>query len=878
MKINNLFIVCICTVLSLQVDRKLHAQLPGFLPDIPYREDIQSPSRFLGFNAGEWHVSHDQVVAYCNYLARLSERMELEIYARSHEQRPLFVLKITAPARLGRLEEVREKHVAALGERSPKEKTPRTNQPIILYQAYSIHGDEASGSNSALWLAWYLASGESPEIESLLREAVIILDPCQNPDGLQRFSSWVNSHKNILESGNPLDREFHQSWPGGRTNHYWFDLNRDWLLLQHPESRGRVALFQKWKPHIVTDHHEMGANSTFFFMPGVPSRTNPLTPQANQDLTDRIADFHRAAFDRQGISYYSKEGFDDFYYGKGSTYPDGNGAIGILFEQAGTEGHVRKTEHGELTLYVAMRNQMISSLSTQKAALELKDEVLAYQRGFFRNAVEEAASDSLKGYLFGLKNDPKRLELFKDLLNQHAVEYRRINSFRSTSGSRFEYEHFVPLEQMQSKMVRAIFEQRTSFPDSVFYDVSAWTLPLAYGIHFEGASPRTYAKLKFEEGISNEEKGNINSEAIPLEGVYGFAFSWENYYAPAMLHTLLDHELTARVTENPVTLRTLTGPVHLPSGSIFVPVTSNASTDRHLSNMLGSMSSGYQVKVHTVTSGTAIQGSDLGSNSHHQVRLPKVLLLTGEGVSDYEAGEIWFTLDTKFRIPVVKADINDLDAADLADFNTIILPGGRYNSIGKDLAGSMRTWVENGGTLILQGQAIQWANAVHLASVNFSSFNGNTSLPDQIPYEAQEKQRIRFRIPGVILAAEADLSHPLCFGLGYPSIAIMKRGSNLMQPASNPYATPIRFTGDPLLSGYLPTGAEEKVSRMAAVIVNGIGNGKVICLGENLLFRGTWLGTEKIFANAIFFAPVISGRTVQRVGPASEQDPGMGEE
>ena len=353
-----------------------------FLPEINYDKNIPSPESFLGYQVGEWHVSHDRLAAYMKEVARLSNRVKIEEYARTHENRPLLLLTITSESNQKNIEKIRKAHTY-LSDPNISEGINIENMPAVVYQGYSVHGNEASGSNAALLMAYYLAAGKGKEIEKLLNEVVILLDPCLNPDGLNRFASWVNTHKSKNLIGDPASRELNEAWPGGRTNHYWFDLNRDWLLTQHPESQGRIKIFHNWKPNILTDHHEMGSESTFFFQPGIPTRTNPLTPEKNQELTKKIAGFHAKALDEIGSLYYTEESFDDFYYGKGSTYPDINGCVGILFEQASARGHLHETKNGDLSFPFAIRNQVKTSLSTLEAAKNLRKELLSFQRNFY---------------------------------------------------------------------------------------------------------------------------------------------------------------------------------------------------------------------------------------------------------------------------------------------------------------------------------------------------------------------------------------------------------------------------------------------------------------------------------------------------------------
>ncbi|MCB0545634.1 MAG: zinc carboxypeptidase, partial [Saprospiraceae bacterium] len=284
--------------------------LQYYLPDISYDTAIPTPAAVLGYEVGAWHVTHDQLLAYMRSLDQASDRISIVEYGRSHENRPLICLIITDPANRARLDEVKAARnrlvnpVAGALEVS-------ADLPAVNYMGYSIHGNEASGSNAAMIVAYYLAAAQTPEVQNLLKNTVILLDPCFNPDGIQRFSSWVNSRRSRNGATDPVADEFNEPWPKGRYNHYWFDLNRDWIVAQQPETRGRVALFQEWHPNVLTDHHEMGSHSTFFFQPGVPSRVHPITPLRNQELTAQIAVYHAKKLSGEHVLFYSGENFDD---------------------------------------------------------------------------------------------------------------------------------------------------------------------------------------------------------------------------------------------------------------------------------------------------------------------------------------------------------------------------------------------------------------------------------------------------------------------------------------------------------------------------------------------------------------------------------------
>ena len=330
--------------------------LDYYLPqNITYDESIPRPAELIGHEVGEWHVTHDKLMFYMQTLAEKSDRIRIENRGSTFEGRPILLLTITSPKNHENLEQIRQDHIA-LTEKGDTSVSIE-NMPIIVYQGFSVHGNEPSGANAGLAYAYYLAAAQGPEIDEILDHMVILMDPSFNPDGLQRFAYWANTNRSMNLNSDTNEREYHEVWPGGRTNHYWFDINRDWLPVQLPESRARIETFHKWLPNILTDHHEMRTNSTFFFQPGEPTRVHPLTPSANQELTAEIGRYHAKALDKIGSLYYSEQGYDDYYYGKGSTFPDVNGGIGILFEQASSRGHIQgKKENFEGRKRIDSRN------------------------------------------------------------------------------------------------------------------------------------------------------------------------------------------------------------------------------------------------------------------------------------------------------------------------------------------------------------------------------------------------------------------------------------------------------------------------------------------------------------------------------------------
>jgi len=494
----------------------------------------------IGHEVGEWHITHDKLVHYMQTLANASDRMTIKSRGTTFEGRPLLLLTITAPNNHQNIEQIRKDHIALSETGSASIDTSK--MPIVVYQGFSIHGNEASGSNASLAYAYYLAAAQGPEIESLLENSVILLDPCFNPDGLQRFAYWANIHKSQNLNPDSNEREYHEIWPGGRTNHYWFDMNRDWLPVQLPESRARIKTFHNWLPNILTDHHEMGTNSTFFFQPGEPDRVHPLTPKMNQELTAEIGTYHAKALDKIGSLYYSEENFDDYYYGKGSTFPDVNGSIGILFEQGSSRGHIQESENGVVTFPFTIRNQFTTAVSTVEAAKNMRIKILDYQRKFYNDITDEAARSKVKGYVFGDSKDASRTWHLAEILNRHKIKFHELANDATIGGKSFKKgaSYVVPLNQKNPRLIKAMFEKRTTFKDSLFYDVSAWTFPLSFNMDYTQVS--SLANAGSQVNNFSPISGSVSGKSS-----YAYLFEWHEYYTPKALNKILEKGLRAKV-------------------------------------------------------------------------------------------------------------------------------------------------------------------------------------------------------------------------------------------------------------------------------------------------------------------------------------------
>ncbi len=832
-----------------------------FLPSAKYDPAIPTPAQFFGFQIGEWHLSHDQLLAYYRALDAASPKITLHEYGRSHEHRPLIYLTITSEANHAKLPTIQAEHVALCDpERSAK--LDVSKMPIVIYQGFSIHGNEPSGANAAPLVAYRLAAAQDEETRRLLDEAVIIFDPCFNPDGTQRFSSWVNANRNLNLNGDANDREYDEPWPSGRTNHYWFDLNRDWLPGQQPESVGRIANFQAWRPNILTDHHEMGSNTTFFFMPGVPSRVNPLTPKLNQELTAKIGTYHAAALDEIGSLYYSEEGFDDFYYGKGSTYPDAQGCIGILFEQASSRGHLQSTINGLLSFAFTIRNQVRTALSTQKAAIAMRTELLDFQRDFYKNNLEAARRDSRKAFVVGEKYDRARLLRFVELVKRQGVQVYEVGEKIMANGVEFlpGSAYVIPLEQQQNKLILGMFQRDTTFTDSIFYDISAWTLPLAFNLEYASLSSGQFTKKLLGKEVVTTELPD--GQLLAKVGDYAFAFDWDEYFAPAALWVLLKKGVLAKVASKPFTAMTAGGMRQFNQGTIVMLTQHQVMGPEQLQTALREAASVGHLDIHGLSTGLTSTGPDLGSSSFELLRKPNVLLLTGEGVSPTDAGELWHLLDIRYGMPVTKVDLTDVNPKLLEKYNVVLMPGGSYGALNAD---ALKGWVSNGGTLIALEDAVKWLEAKQLGSVVLRKEPEITTGPaTRLPYTNASEDRAAQVLPGSIFEARLDLTHPLAFGFRRSELPVFRSGGLFAEQPKNGYAVPVTFVKSPLMAGYVPKKSKPMLANAPSVIVTGQGTGRIICMLDNPCFRAFWYGTDKLMANAIFFGSMISSQAVEK--------------
>ena len=829
-------------------------ELKYYLPQgVNYAANIPTPAAVIGHEVGEWHVTHDKLVNYMKAMAAANpQRVKLQVSGATYEGRQQVLLLITSAANHARIEEIRKQHLQ-LCDPSVSGSLAIGKMPAVLLMGFSIHGNESSGANASLLAAYHLAAAQGAEIDNLLENTVILLDPSFNPDGLQRFSTWANQHKGKTLVTDPNSREFSEVWPGGRFNHYWFDLNRDWLPAVHVESQNRLQYFHDWRPNVLTDHHEMGSNATFFFQPGVPSRVNPLTPPKNQELTGKIATYHAKYLDKIGSLYFTKEGYDDFYYGKGSTFPDIHGSVGILFEQASSRGHSQETTNGILTFPFTIRNQFYTTLSTMEAVRNLRTELLEYQRESYKTAVSDAKASEVKGYVFGDRNNTYNANALAVMLQRHRVDVKLLDKDYTDGSKSFEAGKawYVPTDQPQYRLIRTVFEKQLTYKDSLFYDVTSWTMPMAYGVEFSGV---TAGNIKSVSAKVAEAPKVVKGIFAGTSADYAWLLDWRDFEAPRALYALQSKKIITRVATRAFSQMVNGKEEKFLPGTVIIPSQMQTLSREQIAAELSEVATNNNVKITGIGGGLSQTGIDLGSGKMPALEQPLVAMLVGTGVTATDAGEVWHLMDQRLAIPVSQLEIGTFNRADLNRYNTIIMVSGSQAGLSKE---KLKAWVENGGTLIACEDAVQWCASNGITKVKFKKVADAVDSTKSLSYADREEVFGAQRMSGAIFRADADPTHPLCFGYPNKVIDLFKTNEVYMQPSGNPYASPVRFGKEPLQSGYVTRQNYDAVKGTASVMVQTVGRGRVIHMADNPNFRAFWLGSMRLFTNAIFFGKII---------------------
>ena len=820
----------------------LYSQDYFFEKYAPFDEDIMSPEEFLGYPIGEMHTRHDLIVSYMTYLSNASDKADMFSYATSYEGRKLIYLIVSSPEKINNIESIRKSHLSYIkpDDENYIQSDKPSDFPVIVNLGYNVHGNEPSSSEAAMLTAYTLISSKSKEVEDYLENSIILIDPTINPDGRDRHTQWVNSYKGSPLVDDPQDAEHNEYWPGGRTNHYWFDLNRDVLLGIHPETRGKIEFHHNWYPNVTMDFHEMGTNSTYFFVPWkTHAAKDPVIPQENYEYFERLfGEFFAKGLDEIGSMYFSKEAFDKTYPGYHSSYGDLMGGIGMLFEQASSRGHKQVTQFGEITFPFTIRNQYVSGMNTVKASVEMKDELKEYQQRFFASALTDADKKRIKGYSFKMGKDRNKTKAFIDKLMIHDISVLKDNN-----------NFFVPTKQRNYRTVRSMFETNTEFRDSVFYDASAWSIANFYDIDYNSSS-------KDFRGVELDNIDNLFTVNEIDQSEYAYIINSVDYNIPAVINSLVNNDILVSTAFKPFTINTSSGLVPFDYGSLVIPVSLQKISPKELFNKLKNIQNKFQVNIYSAPSGLSSGGIDLGSRYVSPVKKQKAMMLVGTGVRSYEAGEVWHLLDQRVGMPISKIPIRNFDRVSLDTYTTMVIVSGSYD-FNEDQIKKIKDWASNGNTIISIGSGSKFLIDKEIVNEKLLKSEKNEDTKDFQPYIDAQDNRGKERIGGIILNAEVDLTHPIGFGYEDSNIPVYRNNTVWIQPSDNEYSSVVRYTSDPLIDGFITDKNSEKLDSTVSLLVSKIGRGRAVMFSDNPNFRGSWYGTNRLFLNAILLGDKI---------------------
>ena len=813
---------------------------------------IPTPQQFLGYDIGSRYTRHDQLVAYFNELARLSGRIKVQEIGRSYEGRPLLIATVTAGANRARLETLRQQHATLVDPAQPR--SAAGDSPVVVWLGYSVHGNETSSGEAAMLTAYYLVANRSAETAQWLQQAVVLIDPAQNPDGRDRAANWHNAYASSPASADPADKEHVEPFPQGRTNHYFTDLNRDWLALTQQDSRPKIEVFHQWYPNVQIDFHEMGKDSTYYFEPSPESMHSPLLPASSYAFNKTLARYHAASLDALGSLYYTGENFDNFSPVYGSTYPDFHGAVGVTVEQASSRGRVQESANGPLTFPFTIRNQVATGLGTVRGAVAEREGLLTLQKTFFQSALKQAGQQPVKSFVFGDAHDPSLTRRLLELLLLHRIEVHALASEATVDGRRFlpGSAYVVPAVQPQFRLVHSIFADTPPIKGDVFYGSTSYAIAPAYGVASAGSRSRlpTGARITALPSLQGGVQGG--------QAGYAYVIDWRDYNAGRALYALQAKGLSTRAALRPFTAGTAAGERDFAPGSIVVPVAGQPLQGAALLDAVTVAAGAAGVQAYAFSSGQSRSGIDLGSDGIKALRRPAVALVMGEGVNATEIGSAWFLLDQHLQLPASKIDPSQLGRVSLDRYTSIVLAGGKYDAVDDAAVAALKHWIQAGGSLVTYGTASRWAIGKKLADGETLGAEDPVPQDDRRDFGDQRDIAAIERVSGNILSADIDTSHPLGFGVPRRQLAVNKETTVVLQPSANPFSTVVRVDAPARVNGYLSERNHARVSGSAWLLVSPQGKGNVVLFADDPAHRKYWHGTDRLLVNALFFGNLLN--------------------
>ncbi|MEP0548846.1 MAG: M14 family metallopeptidase [Rhodothermales bacterium] len=810
---------------------------------VPPRADaLQSPATFLGYELGDRFTPHHRVVDYVQHVAAHSPNVRWEPYGETVEGRPLGVAYVATPERLGRLDAVREQNLRAAGV-LPGGAVPEAS---VVWLSYGVHGNESSSTEAALATLYALADPTNARTQAWLRDVVVVLDPCLNPDGRERYVDGFHRRLGIRPDADPAGWEHDEAWPGGRTNHYFFDLNRDWAWGTQQETRARLALYNRWLPHVHVDFHEQGIDAPYYFAPAAEPLHARITDW-QRDLQTTIGRNHAARFDREGWLYFTGQVFDLLYPGYGDSWPMFNGAVGMTYEQAGGGRGglaVRTAEGDTLTLTDRIAHHVATGLSTVEVAAREREAITTNFRAYYRDA------DRGPYRAFVVRGDAGVLAALAEHLAEQGVRAERADRDVTLRGRRYadgEDERFalgpddlvVTTDQPKGVLASVLFDPSPVLSDSLSYDATAWALPYVYDL----------------DGWALAEAPNLAlrpwtpSVAPPPSATrpYAYLLRWTSFADARALARLFDAGVRPRVATEPFEI----DGARYDRGTLVLTRRGNERIDFDAAVREAAAGQGLTA----VASGLVTSGPDFGSSDVRAISAPRVALLVDDALSSSAVGEVWHYFDAQLGYPVTLLPADGLRAATLADYEVLVLPNGSYGDLLTDgRRSTLKDWVRDGGRLV----ALERAVAALAGEDGFAveereddEAEGDTVEARLTVYGNRERDRIAEDVPGSVFRVTLDATHPLAFGYDGDTHTF-KRSTAAYPFLKDGWNVGVLRSGEPV-SGFAGYETGKRLEDSLAFGVQELGRGRVIYLVDDPLFRGFWYAGRLLFANAVFF-------------------------
>ncbi len=818
---------------------------------------LKSPGEFFPHQWGTHFTPHHWQVDYFKYMAANSNYIKLEQFGTTYEQRPMMLAIISTPENLARLEEIRQNNLRRTGLLDGQ---PSNEEIAIVWLGFSVHGNEAAGAEAAPQVLYELVDPNNATTKAWLKNTIVIMEPTINPDGNTRYTDWYRRYANVINNPNPNTYEHLEPWPGGRVNHYLFDLNRDWAWQTQVESQQRLKVYNNWMPHIAADLHEQGVNEPYYFAPAAQPYHKYIS-QFQRDFQVEIGKNHAKYFDENGWLYFTKEVFDLLYPSYGDTYPTYNGAIGMTYEQGGSgrAGRGIINETGDtLTLLDRVMHHKTTALSTVEIASKNAKRLVDNFTDFFAKA-RNAQIGEYKTFVIKGSNPQHRIKALCKLLDKNLIKYGKAG--KSGQLKAFDYQTgkettlkveasdlIVSAYQPRSVFAQILFEPKTTVVDSLTYDITAWSLPYAYGLE-------AYASRERFDGQNGYDFATYSNNLAAAPSPYAFVARWNALQNARFLGAILQKGIKARFAQEAFSVE---GQSYEP-GTIVILAADNRKLPG-FEKIIVDAAQKYEQDIQAVQTGFVSSGKDLGSSSYKAIEQPKIAVLSGEGTFANSFGQVWYFFEQDLQYPVNIIPAENFSRMNLDDFDVIIMSEGRY-SINDAFADKLGEWISNGGNLIAIGAALGFLEdkkGFALTRYANDDDKNNAKKADEKaeldirfdPYAGQARRYIMEDIPGAIFKVNVDRTHPLGYGLG-DTYFTLKTGTQNYQPLKGAWNVGI-IGEDPMYVGFVGNKALEDVKNSVVFAVQDKGRGAVTYLVDNPLFRAFWENGKFLFSNAVF--------------------------